>query len=168
MPDAKRRDAVALEAMPPAEELLAAKSHGMTWLAWRGAGKPPRKFQGAVKASGSGEKTGSGVRPWHPYRSKWEADYARTRLDVEKAAGLIRDYGYETERLEIGAGAFYTPDFPVTTLDGRKQYREVKGYRREAAMVRIRAAALRYPDREFVLVTKVNGQWRHTTIGAQP
>lgn len=104
------------------------------------------------------------VRPWHPYRNKWEHEYATQHLRIEKAAGLIQDYGYETERLEIGTGAFYTPDFPVTMADGTREMREVKGFRREAAMVRLRVAAARYPQFRFVLVTKRRGQWHHETI----
>ena len=66
-----------------------------------------------------------------------------------------------------GVGAVYTPDFSVLVPDAeRVEYREVKGYRREASIVRLKAAALRYPDFRFVLVTKVNGDWHHTTIGA--
>ena len=103
-------------------------------------------------------------RPWAPYRSKWEWEYARTYLAVELAGGLITGFDYETERLEIGVGAFYRPDFPVTLPNGRRQMREVKGYKREAAMVRIRAAALRYPEFDFILVTKRGGQWHHETI----
>ena len=106
------------------------------------------------------------VRPWHPYRSKWEQQYAE-RLRYEQAIGLIQDWSYETERLVIGEGAHYTPDFPVTRCDGVREMREVKGYRREAAMVRIRAAARQYPKLVFVLVTKLNGEWTRTTIGGR-
>jgi hypothetical protein len=110
------------------------------------------------------------VRPWHPYRSKWEADYARC-LELQRSAGYILAWSYEPVRLLIGAKAYYTPDFLVFTReqsnrhDDSREFHEVKGYRREAAMVRLKAAALRYPDDTFVLVTKKDGQWHHTTIG---
>lgn len=103
------------------------------------------------------------MRPWHPYRSKWEWQYAR-RLVWERDVGMIRDFQYEPDRLEIGVGAFYTPDFGVDLIDGGREMREVKGYKREAAMVRLKVAAQRYSHLRFVLVTKKAGQWVHTPI----
>ena len=156
--DAKR--APELDRAPDPAELLAAKAAGLTLVAWRAAGKPRA---GAEKR----EKTGSSVRPWHPYRSKWEADYAHY-LDLLIPVGNLVSWDYEPDRLEIGVGAFYTPDFRIITrgVDRGIQYHEVKGYRREAAIVRLKAEALRYPQFRFVLVTKANGEWHHTTIGA--
>lgn len=103
------------------------------------------------------------VRPWHPYRSKWEHEYAK-HLNILKARSVIWDWWYEAESLEIGVRAKYTPDFRVITLNQPVEYHEVKGYRREAAMVRLKAAALRYPQCRFVLVTRRNGQWVHTEV----
>ena len=154
-----RAAAVALDGFDPAE-ILAAKAAGMTVVAWRAAGRP-------VAITAPRQKPKGPVRAWHPYRSKWEQAYAR-HLDFEKWIGDIADFSYEPEKLEIGIGAVYTPDFRVTMTDGAIEFHEVKGYRREAAMVRIKAAALRYPDRRFVLVTKVGGEWKHTPIGAKP
>lgn len=105
------------------------------------------------------------VRPWHPYRSRMERDYARW-LDVQRACGKIADWSYEPDTLVIGIGAAYTPDFRITMPDGAIEYRETKGFKREAAMVRLRAAALQYPAFRFVLVTKRNGEWVHHTVGA--
>ena len=119
-------------------------------------------------ASTRGNHSASSLRPWHPYRSKWELEYAQY-LDVLKATNKIWDWHYEPESLEIGVGAKYTPDFKVwITFGGRVEYREVKGYKREAAMVRLRVAAARYPNDGFVLVTKKNGQWTHVTIAPAP
>ena len=106
------------------------------------------------------------TRPWHPYRSKWEAEYAK-HLELLKAAGRIAGWWYEEHSFLIGVGAKYTPDFLVTYANpARSEWHEVKGYRREAAMVRIKAAALAHPDERFVLVTKRNGEWVHHTVGA--
>ena len=55
----------------------------------------------------------------------------------------------------------------VTRTDGCVEYHEVKGYRREAAIVRLKSAAKQYPQFRFVLVTKADGFWRLTTIGAK-
>lgn len=158
-----------IETLPPAPsaaDLRAAKAAGMTYVAWCDAGRPIDLMQALKDCLGSPAQPTS-VRPWHPYRSKWEADYARY-LESLQHAKLIADFEYEPEKLEIGVGAKYTPDFRVTRLDGSREWREVKGYRREAAMVRIKAAALRFPGDRFVLVTKADGQWKHTTIGAKP
>lgn len=164
MPNTNRA-VVALDATPPTAELLAARSHGMTYLAWCAAGKPVSKT-GAVSKTGVGKQKPR-INPFAPYRSKWEQQYAEY-LATSVAAKRVLDWRYEPERLEIGIGAVYTPDFSVL-LSGadRIEYREVKGYRREAAIVRIKAAALRYPQFRFVLVTKLNGDWKHTTIGAR-
>ena len=160
----KPNAAVALDAAPPAAELLAAQQAGMTYRAWCDAGKPQR---GAAIKSPRGD-TLAGVRPYAPYRSKWEADYAK-HLDALVAARIVAVWRYEPERLEIGVGAVYTPDFSVLVAGAdRVEYHEVKGYRREAAIVRIKAAALRYPEFRFVLVTKLHGEWKLTPIGAQP
>lgn len=155
------RPAVALEASPPAEELLAAKAYGMTWRMWVDSGKPRHA---SANISPATVKT---PRPFHPYRSKWEWRYAQ-RLDFELAIGLITEWGYETERLEIGIGAVYTPDFPVTLCDGTREMREVKGFWREAGIVRIKAAAKQYPVLRFVLVTYERGEWVRKTIGVKP
>ena len=109
------------------------------------------------------------LRPWHPYRSKWEHEYAK-RLDMLKAAGVVTSWRYEAHSFTIGAGAKYTPDFHVVFADERVEWHEVKGYRREAAMVRLKVAALAFPNEPFVLVTKVKGEWtfKHITpaVGA--
>ncbi len=104
------------------------------------------------------------VRPWHPFRSKWERDYA-TYLDYAKAVNAIWDWAYEPDRFDIGVGAKFTPDFRVVVNRGESpEYREVKGYRREAAMVRLKVAAKMYPQHRWVLVTKIQGQWVHTEL----
>ena len=156
------KPAVALDAMPDPADLRHASAQGMTYVAWCRAGKP-------VSSQPTKQKRPKSVacitRPWAPYRSKWEKAYAN-HLATRKAAGLISSWAYEPEKLVIGVGAVYTPDFRVIENDGSITHTEVKGYHREAAIVRIKAAALRYPDRKFVLVTRLNGEWHHRTIGA--
>jgi len=157
------RAAAELPPAPSTADLNAASAAGMTYRAWLDAGRPSRITSGPQPPS---ENRKTGVRPYHPYRNKWEHDYAK-RLDYERAIGLITEWSYESERLTIGEGATFLPDFPVTLADGTREMREVKGYRREAAMVRIRVAAKQYPHLRFVLVTRVNGEWIRTTIGAR-
>lgn len=144
---------MSLDPMPTARELRAmAEKRGVL---------PPN---GPATATKPAQPT---VRPWHPYRSKWEHEYAQ-RLAIQYDAGIIRQWDYEPERLLIGVGASYTPDFRVRHLNGRYEWIEVKGYRREAAMVRIKAAALRYPKDYFTLATKRRGEWHHDTIDPAP
>lgn len=169
MPDAKRApdldrapDPSSVSDLPPSPrtaDLRAAASHGITYLEWVRRGRPLEKARA--------KPTKPSVRPWHPYRSKFEADYAK-RLQLQLAIGMIRGFAYEADSLEIGLGARYTPDFRVRQLSGAVEYLEIKGYRREAAMVRLRVAAKLYPQFRFVLVTKVAGRWKHEVIGAKP
>jgi hypothetical protein len=104
-----------------------------------------------------------GAEATDTYRSGWEREYAAL-LDIKVRAGMIRRYAYEPDRLEIGVGARYKPDFKVWTDTGTIEYHEVKGYRREASIVRIKVAAKQYPQFRFVLVTKKDGQWHHQAI----
>jgi hypothetical protein len=142
---------MSLDPHPTARELRA-------MMVKKGVALPPSRPRKARSA-----RNQPSVRPWHPYRSKWEAGYA-AYLSTQKALGLIAGFEYEPERLEIGVRAFYTPDFLIRLDSKRIEWREVKGYKREAAMVRLKAAALKYPHWRFVLVTKRNGQWIHTPI----
>jgi hypothetical protein len=93
------------------------------------------------------------------YRSNLEADYA-TRLEILRGLGEIRSWMYEAVKLKIGNGAWFTPDFFVRMASGSIEFHETKGgFAREAAMVRIRSAALQFPFWKFRLVTRVNGDW---------
>lgn len=89
------------------------------------------------------------------YASSTEREYAET-LKLRKMAGEIYDWAYEPVRLRIGDGAFYRPDFQVINLNGVIEYHEVKGFWREAAKVRIRAAKALHPY-SFFVVTKGKG-----------
>ena len=59
------------------------------------------------------------------------------------------------ERLLLGEGAWYTPDFRVVALDGVIEHHEVKGgFAREAAIVRLKVAADKHPFRFFLVKNK--------------
>lgn len=137
--------------MPTARELRA-------MAAARGVAVPPNGPATATKSPKA-----PSVRPWGLFRSKWEHEYAK-RLDLLKAAGVLDAWAYEPTSFLIGVGARYKPDFLLLFADNHDEWHEVKGYRREAAMVRIKAAALAYPAERFVLVTKIKGEWHHTPI----
>jgi hypothetical protein len=90
--------------------------------------------------------------------NKLEAAYAQ-HLDLQRFAGEIHWWGYERVRLRVGNGAWYKPDFFVQReRDGPIELHETKGFRREAAIVRIKACADEYPF-IFYLVTRRGGQW---------
>lgn len=99
-----------------------------------------------------------------------EAAYAREVLDVRKAAGEVYGYWYESIKLRLANGAWYTPDFAVHVvtrgphgINRRWEFHEVKGHWREAARVRIKVASDRYPFR-FIAVQKLKkkdgGGWK--------
>jgi len=106
-------------------------------------------------------KAGRPPGPRNAYKNKTEDEYAE-RLFLLKLAGEIQGFDYEADRLKIGAGAWYTPDFRVVLADGTIEFHEVKGFWREAAKVRIKAAAHWHPYR-FVAVKKkakkLGGGW---------
>lgn len=86
--------------------------------------------------------------------NKLEAAYEREVLVIEKARGLIQDYWFECFKLQIAPGAWFTVDFFVLMANHTLQAREVKGFVREAAMVRIKVAAGKYPFDFFMCFKK--------------
>lgn len=97
--------------------------------------------------------------------NKWESQFA-AHLESEKRAGLIQWYAFEWLRFRLADGAWFKPDFACVTNKGQLELLEVKGFWREAARVRIRVAADRYPFR-FVAVTKEKntGEWKFEEFG---
>lgn len=82
------------------------------------------------------------------------ADHLACRLYAQE----IVAWGYEEIKLKIGAKTCWlVVDFHVVDLDGKIAFHETKGpYAREDSMVKLKAAALKYPHFRFVLV-KANG-----------
>lgn len=99
--------------------------------------------------------------------NKWERDYAIV-LDAERQAGKILSWEFEGLSLKLGRGARFKPDFIVhrVTLDSDGhsydviECREVKGKWREAARVRIKVAASKYPWCRFIAVSKDGAGWK--------
>jgi len=85
-----------------------------------------------------------------------ETAYAQT-LESRRVGpdGDILWWGFETIKLRLGHGAWYTPDFQVLRLGGQIEIHEFKGYQEEAARVRIKAAAGLYPWLRFHQITKL-------------
>ena len=89
------------------------------------------------------------------FRSNLEADYAG-HLDLLQKAGRIVLWRYEDIRFRIGGSGngkpgWYMPDFLVI-CDNEIQFHECKGFKREAGMVRLRAAAKLYSMFRWYLI----------------
>lgn len=106
------------------------------------------------------------VKPTPRGMNRWESLY-RDDLEMRRLAGEIIWYEFEPMRLKLasftqdgkqGRTIWYTPDFAVAEEEGLLSFVEVKGHWREAARVRIKLAASKYPFR-FVAVTRREGAW---------
>lgn len=92
--------------------------------------------------------------------NKTEAAYARY-LDEEKRLGMILDWRFEAVKLKLAEGrCFYTPDFLVIVANGVVEFREVKGFWRDDARVKIKVAASLFPWFTFKAVTRDGARWQ--------
>lgn len=89
-------------------------------------------------------------------------------LELRLRAGEIEWYLFESVTLKLADDTRYTPDFAVMLADGTLEFHEVKGWMEEAAFVRIKVAAEKFPIR-FLLVRakdrKANSGWDVKVIG---
>jgi len=118
-----------------------------------------RKFQRRAKGTGSGKRRGE--------MNQLEARFAQEVLDLLKAAGDIKGYGFEGVKLRLAEGAWYTPDFVVMHNDGVLEFVEIKGFWREAARVRIKVAAEQYAWLGKFTVVQKKGGWQFEPIGRE-
>lgn len=95
--------------------------------------------------------------------NKLEAAYSE-HLERRRAAGEIAEWRYESTKLRLADGAWYTPDFRVLLPNGEVEFHETKGFMREAARIRLRVAAELHPFR-FVLVRRADGAWTEEVVG---
>ena len=79
----------------------------------------------------------------------WSQELEKLRL-----AGQLLWWRFEPFKLQLGPGAFFTPDFALLWADGELAFDEVKGHWREAARVRIKVAAGLYPFFRFRVVVR--------------
>lgn len=94
--------------------------------------------------------------------NKTERAYGQ-RLDLCVKAGTVKAWAFESMRLRLADGTFYTPDFTVINADDEIEIHETKGFMREAARVRVKVASELHPFR-FVLVKLVQGAWHLTPV----
>lgn len=94
------------------------------------------------------------ARPIPGVMNKAEMAYA-AKLKIEQALGVVASFKFERHRLVIGVKrCTYTPDFEVVTSKGHIEFHEVKGFWRDDARVKIKAAAMQFPEYTFKAVTK--------------
>lgn len=97
--------------------------------------------------------------PYAPYRSRTEQRYAAL-LDVWQREGQVRKWRYEAMRLTLATlKTTLTIDFWLTRPDGRIELHEVKGFAREDAMVKLKVAAVLYPEWRIILVRWQKQAW---------
>ena len=104
-----------------------------------------------------------------PYKSKWESAFA-AKLDLEKHAGIIRQWWYEPFSLWLPGEVRYRPDFLIQYADGlerRLEIVEVKGWSRNLrdGMTRLKVAAAVFPCFSWKLVKRTKGGgWEEQTL----
>lgn len=89
--------------------------------------------------------------------NKTEAAYANL-LETKKRIGEVVWYEFEPMNLRIADKCFYSVDFLVMLSNGQLECHEVKGYWTDDALVKIKAAAAKFPFR-FIAVRLVKGNW---------
>jgi len=85
--------------------------------------------------------------------NRTESDWA-VELEARKKVGEIEHWAFESMKLKLASGAWYTPDFFVVLADGSVEFHETKGFMREAARVRLLTAAQLYPWFRFLLIKR--------------
>ena len=88
-----------------------------------------------------------------------ESRFASDVLSPLLAAGELQWFEFEPLRLRLAGSAFYRPDFVCVDKAGQTICYEVKGHWREAARVRIKVAAERFPWMRFHAVKLTREGW---------
>jgi len=83
-----------------------------------------------------------------------EKRYAQ-HLELRRVIGEIRSWKFEPLKLRLAPRTFYSVDFGLVTLDGLIELHEAKGHWEDDARVKIKVAAVMFPEFKFVGV-----QWR--------
>lgn len=87
------------------------------------------------------------------YSSKWELAYSRY-LDVLVADGTISRWYYEPIKFNLAMRTTYAPDFMLIYPNGMIEFVEVKGFRREDALVKFKIAASAHPEFSWRMIEK--------------
>lgn len=89
--------------------------------------------------------------------NKTEIAYSRL-LEIQKQTGDVLWFEYEPMNLRLADKCFYKVDFLVLTKEYRLEVHEVKGYWTDDALVKIKAAAEKFPFR-FISKQLIKGEW---------
>lgn len=81
-----------------------------------------------------------------------ERQYAQY-LSTLKTALVVREWYFEHVKLKLADKTYYTPDFVVITDE--IEMREVKGFWRDDARVKIKIAAKMYPCFRFLAIKQI-------------
>jgi hypothetical protein len=96
-----------------------------------------------------------------------ERRYASEVLEVQRLAGEVLWWGFQSIKLRLADQTWYTPDFPVVLADCTLEFHEVKGgFIRDDAMVKLKVAAEDHPFR-FVLAQRRRREWEITRYQAE-
>jgi len=90
-----------------------------------------------------------------PLMNKWERAYA-DMLDSHIRAGVIKCWYFEAVKFRLANRCWYCPDFLVQLSDETWQLREVKGFWRDDAKVKVKVMAEAFPF-PLVIVGKQKG-----------
>lgn len=91
--------------------------------------------------------------------NRWEQEYA-IELEARKRAGEILWYGFESIKLRLATGTWYTPDFCLLVGDSISspiQCVEIKGFLRDDANVKFKVAAEQFPCFQFLMLRRRKG-----------
>lgn len=86
--------------------------------------------------------------------NRLEAEWYQ-RLQLLIAAGEVDRIIYEGLKFRLADLTWYTPDFTVIMTDGSIEIHEIKGFRRDDALVKFKVAADQYPWIRWIMVEKL-------------
>ena len=101
----------------------------------------------------------SSVRMAATKMNKTEARFETDVLRLSQLAGELVWYRYEPLKFRLGANLHYTPDFVGVDNTGQVIVWEVKGFWRDDARVKIKAAATAFPWIRFRAVQLKKKAW---------
>jgi len=96
------------------------------------------------------------------YRNDWEREYA-SYLEQLKHLREILSWDYENVGLRIAGNTFHYPDFFIA-YSGHFEFHDVKGQKREAWWIKVKACKERYPYFKYAYTKKIKGAWEVTYI----
>lgn len=126
---------------------------------------PPHILE-QVKAKGDFTKPKAAQNQRNEGKNKLELSFENDYLKPLLVSGDIQGYDFEAIKLRLGPKTYYTPDFVAYPADGPITFYETKGFMRDDAAVKLKAAYERHYGFKFVLVTKEKGKFRFREVGS--